>query len=69
MLWYISIFLGADVSALFVLLSLMSHSHIVYICKIIFEQINDDDDDDDGDRRMINPQDIMVVRLHSKNRC
>jgi len=29
---------------LFVLLGLMSR--IVYICKIIFEQINDDDDDD-----------------------
>jgi len=29
---------------LFVLLSLMSH--IVYICLIIFEQINDDDDYD-----------------------
>ena len=29
---------------LFVLLSLMSY--IVYICKIIFEQINDDDDDE-----------------------
>jgi len=24
-------------------------SHIVYICLIIFEQINDDDDDDDDD--------------------
>jgi len=31
----------------FVLLSLMSR--IVYICKIISEQINDDDDDDDDD--------------------
>ena len=30
---------------LFVLLSLMSH--IVYICLMIFEQINDDDDDED----------------------
>jgi len=32
---------------LFVLLSLMSH--ILCICLIIFEQINDDDDDDDDD--------------------
>ena len=31
-------------SCLFVLLSLMSH--IVYICTVLFEQINDDDDDD-----------------------
>jgi len=32
-------------SCLFVLLSLMSHT--VYICTVLFEQINDDDDDDD----------------------
>ena len=31
-------------SCLFVLLSLMSHT--VYICTVLFEQINDDDDDD-----------------------
>jgi len=31
-------------SCLFVLLSLMSH--IVDICAVLFEQINDDDDDD-----------------------
>jgi len=30
-----------------VLLSIMSH--IVFICTIIFELINDDDDDDDDD--------------------
>jgi len=24
-------------------------SHIVYICTVLFEQINDDDDDDDDD--------------------
>ena len=33
-------------SCLSVLLSL---SHIVYICTVLFEQINDDDDDDDDD--------------------
>jgi len=25
-------------------------SHIVYICTVLSEQINDDDDDDDGDK-------------------
>jgi len=37
---------------LFVLLSLMSH--IVYICQIIFDQINDDDDDDNDYDQSIN---------------
>jgi len=39
--------LGVDVNCLFVLLSLMSH--IVCICTVLLEQINDDDDDDDDD--------------------
>jgi len=42
-------------SCLFVLLCLMSH--IVYICKIIFEQINDDDDE------LLNFMHIMHLNL------
>jgi len=42
-----SIFPGADVGALVPFCPAQFNvTHIIYICKIIFEQINDDDDDD-----------------------